>query len=99
MVEEKRAHLAQLKQEFNSLKGGIKDCNQLWQRMQLAEERKHLLDNIEACELALEKDRVANAVAAFEEVNPPVTEECPLCHDSIKISEWSDPTLRSKGAP
>jgi hypothetical protein len=43
MVGEKRAHLAQLKQEFNSLKGGIKDCTQLWQRMQLAEERKPLL--------------------------------------------------------
>lgn len=93
------AHLARLKREFDSIRGEIEACTQLWQRIALAKQRQGLLADIEECELQLESGRVAAAVSAFDEEHPPVTRDCLLCHKAIRLGAWKRPTLHSSGAP
>lgn len=45
------------------------------------------------------QERVAAAVRKFEELHPPATEDCPLCHEPIRPGAWVLPSLCSRGEP
>ena len=97
----KAAHLAQLKREFNAIKdrNDISSCTELEQRMAIADERQPLLEKIEEYELLVEDDRVEDAVQKFEELHPPVTEDCKLCHERIRLGDWNKASFTSRGEP
>ena len=71
-VTSNAAHLAQLKRQFDVMKSlsDINSCFELEQRMEIAYERKPLLDQIEKYELLVENDRVTDAIQKFEELHP-----------------------------
>lgn len=100
-VTNNAAHLAQLKRQFNTIKSlhNIDSCTELEQRMALANQRKPLLDEIEKYELLVENDRVVNTIQKFEELHPPTMEECNLCHEDIRLGDWTKATIDSRGEP
>ena len=97
-INNNATHLAQLKREYNAVKDihDIDSCTELWQRMTIADERRPLLDEIEKYELLVEAHRVEDAVQKFEKCHPPTTNDCDLCHESIKLGDWNKASFTSR---
>ena len=86
MVSNKtKKQLRSLQQEAKSIKKDIEACSNVFDRMNLAKKQAPILAKIHEIELESERERVATAVKEWEELYPPLTEKCPICHEMMRL--------------
>eukprot|EP00571_Detonula_confervacea_P006298 CAMPEP_0172319826 /NCGR_PEP_ID=MMETSP1058-20130122/38809_1 /TAXON_ID=83371 /ORGANISM="Detonula confervacea, Strain CCMP 353" /LENGTH=397 /DNA_ID=CAMNT_0013034957 /DNA_START=41 /DNA_END=1231 /DNA_ORIENTATION=+ len=82
-----------LKEEINAQRRSIAalpPCRNRTEQVSKVKQQQILADKVEEYELLLESQRVDSVVRGHEELHPPVTDECPICLETIRIASVVD---------